>query len=347
MILTFYQRKRYNPDYRGSFVTSRGVMAIFRSYFWVLNMAFVAMGAYLLADTANFFVAARLEETMLSPASNPISNRGANQNKTALMSRDYRSIIEKNIFGSGMPDFVPVKYTPPPPMILPPLLPPPPVLQVTPPKEPLNMTLIGTVVSADGPAQSYAVIEDGRTHRQYMYRIGDFLLQDAKLVQIFRTRVVISRGDEEEVLVTGLSGLQGNNTKNPPASQTGIMPPGTRRERSPDGGIRQVARDRWVMDREDVDDAIANLPELLTKARVVPNFADGKPDGFRIFAIREDSLYAKIGLKNGDILKQVNNIEVGNPQNFLSVFEKLKGEPNINIKLGRDGKDESINVDIR
>jgi general secretion pathway protein C len=206
------------------------------------------------------------------------------------------------------------------------------------------MTLIGTVVSAEGPSQSYAVIEDGRTRRQYIYRIGDFLLPDAKLTHIYRTRVIISRGDEEEVLVTALSGLKGGTTSAPAPAPSTAVPP---RERAEDGGVRQVSKDRWVMDREEVDDAIAHLPELLTKARVVPNFTDGKPDGFRIFAIREDSLYAKIGLQNGDILRRVNNIDVGNPQNFLQVFERLKGEENIRIDLIRNNKEETFDYNIR
>jgi general secretion pathway protein C len=320
-----------------------------RSYFWALNMAFMIMGAYLLADTANFFVAKHLEDLMPPHKAGQGVHQNTDQDKIASTVRDYSSIIRRNLFGTPAPDFVPVPFVPVSLPPLPPSLPPPPVAEVVPPKVPLNMTLIGTVVSAEGPEHSYAVIEDGRTRRQYMYRIGDFLLQDAKLVQIFRTRVVISRGDEEEVLVTGLSGLKGSSTKNtpvaPPASS--MLPPSIPRDRTPGSGVRQVSNNRWVMDREEVDDAVTHLPELLTKARVVPNFTDGKPDGFRIFAIREDSLYSKIGLQNGDILRRVNDVDVGNPQNFLAVFERLKGEAHIRIELIRNNKEEAFQYEIR
>ncbi|MEK7748108.1 MAG: type II secretion system protein GspC, partial [Nitrospirota bacterium] len=243
----------------------------------------------------------------------------------------------------------------PPPVLLPPVIEvpvplpvtPPPVI-VAPPKAPLNMTLIGTVISADGPSQSYAVIEDGRTRRQYIYRIGDFLLPDAKLAEIYRSRVVISRGDgeEDDVLVTALSGLKGTPST---GAGSGMIPPPASRERSMEGGggIRQVSNGNWVMDRQEVDTAIAQLPELLTKARIVPNFTDGKPDGFRIFSIRQGSFYEKIGLQNGDIIKRVNNIDVGNPQNFLEVFEKLKGENNIQVEGIRDNKEERWKYNIQ
>jgi general secretion pathway protein C len=320
-----------------------GFYSTFRSYSWVLNGCFILIGAYLLADTANFFVASRLLSTTASSKEIPTESIPSTRSTLLEIATDYRSIVIKNIFDQGVRKLVPVQYIPPPPPIILPLPLPPPVI-VAPPKAPLNMTLIGTVVSAEGPSRSYAVIEDNRVRRQYIYRIGDFLLPDAKLIQIHRTRVIISRGDEEEVLVTALSGLKGGAT---PTVPDGALPHESR-ERSPDGeGIRQVSRGRWVMDRAEVDDAIVHLPELLTKARVVPNFTDGKPDGFRIFAIREDSLYSRIGLQNGDILRRVNNIDVGNPQNFLEVFERLKGEANIKIELIRDNKEETFDYTIR
>ena len=93
--------------------------------------------------------------------------------------------------------------------------------------------------------------------------------------------------------------------------------------------------------------ALENLPQLLTKARVVPNFTDGKPDGFKIFSIVPDSLYAKIGLQNGDVLQQINGVEIKNPENFMRVFQQLKDEPNIAIDFMRNNHRESYAYEIR
>ncbi|WDT81411.1 MAG: PDZ domain-containing protein [Candidatus Manganitrophus sp.] len=102
-----------------------------------------------------------------------------------------------------------------------------------------------------------------------------------------------------------------------------------------------------MVDRREIENAVNNLPQLLTKARIVPNFSEGKPDGFRIFAITEDSLYAKIGLQNGDILHRVNGIEVKDPQNFLKVFEQLKDENAINVDLVRNNQRETFSYEVR
>ncbi len=89
------------------------------------------------------------------------------------------------------------------------------------------------------------------------------------------------------------------------------------------------------------------MPQLLTKARIIPNFKDGKPDGFRIFAIAKDSLFSKIGLQNGDILSRINNVDVKNPQNFMKVLEQLKDESSINIDLVRSNQKQTFSYDIR
>jgi len=113
------------------------------------------------------------------------------------------------------------------------------------------------------------------------------------------------------------------------------------------GGIRQVQPNRWVLDKQEVNAALGNLSQLLTKARVVPNFTDGKPDGFKIFSIAPDSLYAKIGLQNGDVLQQINGVEVKDPENFMRVFQQLRDETHIALDFVRNSQRESYTYEIR
>ena len=331
------------------------ISTIVRPYRWLINLILIAVAAYLLADIANSFIASSIEKVLGDARNAPPPVTQKSEAVLVAMGGNYGSIIQKNIFDPTMgivvripaPVLPPavVFIPPPPPVIAPP--PPPPV--IVPPKVPLNVRLIGTVVRVDNP--SYAVIQDNRTQKQLIYRVGDFLLEDAKITNIARNRVVVSRGDEEVILEISLDGvptsrsqfLAGRQPPSQPAPQPVAIPPGPF---SP-GGIRQVAENHWLMERTEVDHAVNNLPELLTKARVVPNFTDGKADGFRIFAIQEDSLYAKIGLRNGDILKKVNEIDVRNPQNFLQVFQQLKDENRITIELVRNTEDKTFDYTIR
>ena len=104
----------------------------------------------------------------------------------------------------------------------------------------------------------------------------------------------------------------------------------------------------FILDKQEVAGALENLPQLLTKARVVPHLTpEGKNEGFRIVSIQPDSFYQRIGLQNGDVLQQINGIEVKDPETFMKVFNQLKNETSISLDLVRNNKKESFSYEIR
>jgi general secretion pathway protein C len=293
----------------------------------VLHLTMIAVGAYFMADMANVVVGSRLEAAIEVPRRGDLPMKGASP--AALKGNaDYEAIVEGNIFNSKLRGKRPEPEA---------FQSEAPEMSAA-PKVPLNMTLIGTAVGQGGA--SYAIIEDAKTKEQLLYRVGDLLLDDAKIARISRNKVEILRGNEKEVLEVSLT-QEETKPGTQPATSTPVAPKGTA------SSVRQVSRNRWVLDKREVESAVDNLPQLLTKARIIPNFSNGKPDGFRIFAIMEDSLYSKIGLQNGDILHRVNGIEVRDPQNFLKVFEQLKDETSITVDLVRNNQKETFGYEIR
>jgi len=97
-----------------------------------------------------------------------------------------------------------------------------------------------------------------------------------------------------------------------------------------------------------VSEALQNLPELLTMARIIPHInKDGQNEGFRIVSIKPDSFYQRIGLVNGDVLQQINGIEIKDPGTFMSVFNQLKNESSITVDLIRNNQKETLSYEIR
>jgi len=66
----------------------------------------------------------------------------------------------------------------------------------------------------------------------------------------------------------------------------------------------------------------------------------------RLFAIRRDSLYEKLGLKNGDILLSVNDTSLADPTEALRIFDKLKEEKSIKVDVERNGASKALNYEI-
>lgn len=184
----------------------------------------------------------------------------------------------------------------------------------------LKLELIGTFIS--GQASPYSIIEDQKKKQQEVFEIGDTVFDVAKLVGIFSDRVEIERKGKIEILKLDDLQSAGSSSSDDESSET------------------------LAVAESDVNEALNNLPLLLTQARAVPYFKNGKSVGLRLFAIKRGSLYEKINLKNGDILKEINGNNLGDISQAVKLFEKLKEERSIVLKLERNKVSKTIRYEI-
>ncbi len=191
----------------------------------------------------------------------------------------------------------------------------------TPPPSPLMLSLIGTFLTQG--QEPYAIIEDKKKNEQEMFLIGDSIFEQATLKKIYLDRVEVERNGKLEVL--RLDEIAGNAG----------------------AGIVNAGADDFVVEEAELDKGLENLPLLLTQARAVPYFKDGRSIGLRLFAIKTGSLYEKVGLKNGDILKTINGNNLGDISQALKLFEQLKQERSINLTLERDKQEREFKYTIR
>ncbi|MFQ5455897.1 MAG: type II secretion system protein GspC [Nitrospirota bacterium] len=303
---------------------------MYRKYlFVIINLAIITIGIYIVADMINILAGYAFEVS---------SNNRSLKKRVSLPSDKKRAdkidiqsiIIRGNIFNSKARDGTeePVLDEPHP-------VQPTSIGEESPqlPLSDLKVKLIGTIVGKG--KYSYAVIEDRRKRRQTLYRLNDLIADDAKIAMIERNKITLLRRGREEILKMYDKGEKGHPSKKKKKSP------------APASGIRSVGQNNWVLDRGEVDAALDNLPQLLTKARIVPNFQGGKPNGFKIFSIVPKSFYDKIGLKNGDIIQRINEIEIKKPDNFLKVFLQLKDEDNFTLDMIRSNRKETFEYEIR
>ena len=156
-----------------------------------------------------------------------------------------------------------------------------------------------------------------------MFLLGDSVFDQATLKQIYKDRVEIERDGGVETLFLDDSLGDTSDTSSGEDS------------------------DDFVIDEAEVDRGLENLPLLLTQARAVPYFKDGRSIGLRLFAIKTGSLYEKVGLRNGDILKTINGNSLGDISQALKLFEKLKEERSITLTLERAKQEREFRYTIR
>lgn len=116
---------------------------------------------------------------------------------------------------------------------------------------------------------------------------------------------------------------------------------------NPWSDIRTVGEHAYEVPLADVQAAFSNLEELATQARVVPAFKEGQPQGFKMFAIRPHSLYAKLGLRNGDVLQRINGQSLKTPETAMKAFEILREARHVEVDLERGGVPVRKTYDVR
>jgi hypothetical protein len=103
-----------------------------------------------------------------------------------------------------------------------------------------------------------------------------------------------------------------------------------------DRGIRKLAERHYEIKRSTLDLALSNFGLLANSVRVMPDSRAGKPFGFRLFAIKTDGPFAKLGLRNDDVLVSINGHDITTPERVLDAYSKLKEAPHLVLGLVRE-----------
>ncbi len=243
-----------------------------------------------------------------------LSTAPAKDARQARELNDYAGVLQRNLFDSRAPAiaFEPTEATGS-------------GVAAPPPRVPLN--LIGTV--AAGSASLAMIAAEGKTD---LYHLGDEVPGGGTVQEITRNVVHIEYPDGATTTLNLLT--------QPGSAEAGAIPPTVAAAydqggRSTAAGIRQVADNRWIVDRGAVETARGNMNQLLQQARMEPYIVDGQTRGFQIKWVQRNSLIGSLGLRPGDIVVEVNNVKLDSPEKALMIFQQLREARTLSIGLIR------------
>jgi S1-C subfamily serine protease len=111
--------------------------------------------------------------------------------------------------------------------------------------------------------------------------------------------------------------------------------------------IKEVDDNTYEIPRSTVDLVLANPMAVGKGARVVPAIKNGQPEGFKLYAIRPSSLYAKLGFNNGDTLHAINGFELTSADKALEVYTKIRTADDFVVEITRRGRPMTLSYSIR
>jgi general secretion pathway protein C len=305
---------------------------IIKRYFWVLGAAVVLVCAVFAAKATSHIIEAKvLGDSSKTPKVHAVMPSPSAPVKES-RSKDGSTFAARNIFCSECTPAVAVASTNVDPSSI----------QTT----GLPLVLLATMVSAK-PEDSYATIVNTENQKQGAYAVGDLIPgASGKLKEIHFKYIDFENSGHTERLV--LAGAQAPVSTpvaaaEPPPSDGG----GDELQAAIDNGVKKIDDNNYEIDKSLVDKALANPMALAKGARVVPAVKNGKPDGFKLYAIRPSSVYSKLGLTNGDTLQSINGFELTSADKALEVYTKLREATQLEVEITRRGKPMTLKYSIR
>jgi general secretion pathway protein C len=155
------------------------------------------------------------------------------------------------------------------------------------------------------------------------------------VLEIERSRVIVLNNNRREFI----DGTPGDGNAVIPAPVVAAAPVKTDAPPSAvlGAGVKQLSENDYEIPKEEIAKTLSNLNDVAMQARIVPAFKDGVAQGFKLFSIRPDSIYTKIGIQNGDVIKRINGLDMNSPEKALEIYSKLKDSARIDIEVERNG----------
>lgn len=207
---------------------------------------------------------------------------------------------------------------------------------------------------AFSPTGSWAVFENTSSGEQNVFGIGDKVFEGPELTAVDAGGAdVILRGKTRRYELKEES-VESNAEPEPTprAGRAGIRNASTKEKKSDKApsatsGVKKTGEGAYLVDRREIESVVANLNEVITQARAVPAVSNGKSNGFKLFAIRQGSIFQKVGLEDGDIVQRVNDTELTDPSKAVGLLEEIQSMGQIRVNFVRGGKPRTYTYTIR
>jgi len=145
--------------------------------------------------------------------------------------------------------------------------------------------------------------------------------------------VVLAVGNRDEILVMDKLASGGSDDR-----QKSVM------ERSQ--GVERMER-TITFRRASIDESLEDINDLLSQASIRAHYTDNQPDGLAITGIKAGSIFRRMGLRNGDIIRGVSDNEIKSPEDVIALYNDLKSETDVSLQITRRGREMSLNYSFR
>ena len=202
----------------------------------------------------------------------------------------------------------------------------------------LSLTLTG-VVASSVKDQGAAIIEN--RNQQQTYGIGEKIDgTNASLKEVYADRVIIKNGPSSETLM--LDGVDYNKISKRSVNQPSQAPVTLSQPNTQDPERRTLSDD-VIQASKELQDQPASFVDYIA---VSPHRSNGELSGYRVSPGKKPALFKAAGLKSGDVITDINGLDLTDMQQALEAMNMLKKLQSLQMSIQREDEFITIYLDL-
>lgn len=280
----------------------------------ILSCLILFLLARMLADAASF----KLGKLSTTAGDISRSQKSGSQLYVTTTLQSHAVILEKGLFGPATKGTLTVLAQQQPVSNL----------QTT---SPNDLMLLGTAVVS--PRSSFVLVRRISSNEERVFRLGEKVFDLGVLWVVRKEAAELRSGNQITTLRTPAAPPDTGKSAEAGQSAAAVIP--------------TPVSSAGIIDQRVLHEALDNIGQSMTDARLLPSMKDGKVEGFRLTEVKPQGIFNSLGLKNGDVLVSINDFMIDSPEKTIQVFMTLKGQSRIKLDLIRDGAPSSMLYDIR
>ncbi len=166
-----------------------------------------------------------------------------------------------------------------------------------------------------------AIIADGNSEEK-VYTIGDPVTSGANLHAVYADRVVLNENGVLTILKLPKDFPQ-NSATIARRNSTNLT--------------------RATSNTQSIQSVVAqNVSKLADVIRPTPYFVNGQQQGYRVYPGRNRAQFSALGLRPGDLIKDIDGQALTDPSQAMQIFQSLDSADQVSVTVERNGQPQVI-----
>ena len=208
--------------------------------------------------------------------------------------------------------------------------------------ESLGLIIMGSIVQKDG-TNNVVLIKETKSGSVKAVRQGTTILTNFVVSEVHEKYIVLRKAEDRYTVYQNKFASEFAGSSRPSDSKQSLVQ--SKDYFQEDGFERRSGQIKMTgMYRDKIVNQ--DLAKILMQATAEPAFQNGGIIGFKLTQIDADSIYAKSGVVDEDIITSINGVKLNNAASAISLLKSLKGENRLSIDVLRGGSTQTITIEI-